>query len=129
MGRVIPLDKYQLKQRPAPRSRLAACDEVECWAYLNGFEIHVDEATELGQRQAHYLRGDSSRTRPTEFRAGALTVFRYPAGQRCTEPRSPTHWVAVDQFFIARGANTSPELWVEEFGENQQRIAEIQARG
>lgn len=129
MGRVVQLDKYQLKQRPAPRSRLATCDEVECWAYANGFEIHVDEATELGQRQAHYLRTDTSRTRPAEVRVGAVTVFRYPPGQRCTESRSPAHWVAVDQFFIARGRGTTPELWVEQFGENQQRIAEIQARG
>jgi hypothetical protein len=129
MGRVTPIDHYKLKQRRAPRSRQATCDEVECWGYVNGFELHIDEATELGKRQAHYLRGDRSRTKPVEHRVGTLTVFAYPPGQRCTAPDSPEHWVAVDQFFIARGQHVRPVEWVERFEENQGLIAERIARG
>lgn len=129
MGNVVPLDKYSLRQRKAPRSRLATCAEVECWGYVNGFELRVDETTVLGQQQARYLRNDRSRTRPSEDRVGGLTVFRYPPGQRCTASDSPEHWVAVNQFFIARGQGTRPELWTEMFCENQQAIADAIARG
>lgn len=129
MGRVLPLDHYRLRQRRAPRSRKATCDEVQCWPYVHGFELPIDEQTDLGQRQAHYLRTDRSRPRPAEQRQAGLTLFRYPPGTPCFAQDSPEHWVAVDQFFIARGQHTRPELWVEQFTENQQAIADRIARG
>lgn len=129
MGRVLPIDHYKLKQRKAPRSRLATCDEVQCWPYVHGFELPIDEATDLGKRQAHYLRADRTRPKPVEQRVGALTTFRYPPGTKCFATESPEHWVAVDQFFIARGQHTSPRLWTEQFEENQGIIADRIARG
>lgn len=122
-----PLDRYSLQQRPAPRARRATCEEVDCWAWLGGFAIKVDEATDLGGRQAAYLREDRTRPRPAETREGALTVFAYPPGTRCTA--SDTHVIERTQLYIARGIATTAELWTEEFGENQQRLSELQARG
>lgn len=129
MARVVPIDHYKLKQRKAPRSRLATCAEVECWPFVNGFELPIDEATPLGQQQAHYLRTDRSRPKPVEQRAAGVTTFRYPPGTKCFASESPEHWVEVDQFFIARGQHVRPAEWVGRFEENQGAIAERIARG
>jgi hypothetical protein len=62
--------------------RPATCGEVDCQTQAGGWVTRVDEATDLGQRQAHYIRAESGRAF-TEEREGGLTVFTFPAGQEC----------------------------------------------
>ena len=62
--------------------RPASCGEVDCQTQAGGWVTRVDEATDLGQRQAHYIRAESGRAFTERHEAG-LTVFTFPAGQEC----------------------------------------------
>lgn len=63
----------------------AACEQVRCENWLHGWDKFVDEATDLGERQAAYFRsGQSGRQyREMGVNADGLTVFRFTSGQRC----------------------------------------------
>jgi hypothetical protein len=146
MGRIDPVGPvqayktYGIYTPLATHFRAATCAEVECSRYLNGWETRVDETTDLGQAQAHYIRRDSGRGF-SESRDAGLTVFRFEPGQRCFA--SDTHRTRIErpEIFIARGGDhrgnptgqvtkhTSPAHWVEDFAEHQQRIADEIERG
>jgi hypothetical protein len=131
---------YQTYQIIAPRSthwRPATCEEVDCAAYLNGFRSTFDEATELGQRQAHYIRHDKSRRHVEERTPEGLTAFTFEPGQRCF--KAAEHQVRLDKperFFRRFGdwrgnptgqrpyEHTAAEFWTEDFAEHQQRISD-----
>jgi len=136
VGPVNAYETFSLRQRPAPRARRASCEEAGCAWWPAGFELRVDETTDLGQRQAAYLRADTSRPKPVERPAAGLTLFQYPPGTRC----HGEHWIETETLYLVRGGDwrgqtsptrqhTRPEHWVEELGENQQRILDAQARG
>lgn len=73
---------YQIVAPLASHWRPAACAEAGCDAYLRGWQTTVDETTELGQRQAHYIRHDRTR-RHAEQRSGlGLTIFVFEPGQQ-----------------------------------------------
>lgn len=81
----MPPDRYQTFSMLSPLPThwvFGTCEQYECNEYLYGFHLDIDEATELGQRQAHYLRHDKSRTHTEERLDNGLTRFEYPAGQR-----------------------------------------------
>ena len=121
--------------RPPDRSVVAACEQVGCAAWTRGWESAIDERTELGARQAAYIRTRSGRTFREQRTAAGLTVFRFEPHQRCfAEHRTRPEIYAV------RGgdwrAQTSPTRvhrrpadWVEDFGEQQQRLTDQQKRG
>lgn len=80
----MPAQAYQTYayRRGRDIRRKAACQEVGCEAYRLGWETAVDEATEMGRQQAHYIRTQSGRTF-REYRSEAgLTVFRFEPYQR-----------------------------------------------
>src|SRR5258708_31547905 len=86
---------YQIAAPLATHWRPASCEEADCLAYLHGWQTSCDETTELGQRQADYIRHDKTR-KHAERRAGAgLTVFEVGPGEKCFRP--------------PRGPNTPPE--------------------
>ena len=76
---------YSIKSPLASHWRDASCAEYGCTAYANGWQTKVDEATELGQKQAHYIRKQSGRGF-TEQREGVITVFSFEPGQTCFAP-------------------------------------------
>lgn len=144
---LLPAHAYKTYQIAAPRSthfRRATCAEVGCINHANGFKVPVDETTELGQRQAYYIRHDRTRSY-TEYRgevAGetGLTVFQFPAGTVCFAQ----HQMRLDRpelFLVRLGdhrgnptgerpyQHSRPELWVEDFAEHQQKLADHQERG
>lgn len=122
--------------------RPATCAEVDCPPYLHGWRTAVDEATDLGQGQAYYIRSESGR-RCTEHRDEAgMTVFTFDAGQRCFA--SGEHRVRLDrpEHFLVRGGDwrgdpsghrpyvhASPDDWVEDFALHQQRITDEIEKG
>jgi hypothetical protein len=129
---------YGLRQPSATHFRAATCEEAECLNFLNGWETAVDEATELGQRQAHYIRHDRTR-RALEAHRGPLTVFTFEPGQRCFG--ADQHRVLVGReplFFVREGdfrGNPSGQVrkharaqdWVDDFATHQDRLnAEIE---
>lgn len=134
---VLPVGAYQTYSVTSPRDTTvrAACEQVDCWAWRNGWETTVDESTPLGQFQASYIRTQSGRTFREMHSALGLTVFRFEPGQRCF-----TEHKTRPEFYLVRGGDwrqnlglirrhTRPIDWVEDMGENLQTIADQQQKG
>lgn len=146
MERITPnLDAsaYQTFQVSAPRAthwRKASCEEYGCLAGEHGWSSTIDESTGLGQKQANYIRRNSGRKFTETHNELGLTVFQFASGQDCFAD----HKVRIDkpELYIVKGGDfrgnplgikprqhTKAEHWVEEFGENQQRIQDVREKG
>lgn len=101
--------------------RPATCEEVSCQHFLEGWQSLIDESTNLGQKQAHYIREESGRGF-TEHRSEAgLTVFTFPPGQRCFAAAQHRTNVGLRPVFavdrvndsgrIARRVHSSADSW------------------
>ena len=136
---------YRTFSATNPRSthtRPASCEEIDCQHFLTGWNTVVDEGTELGARQAHYIRHDRSRSH-REHQDPDLggTVFFFPPGQRCF--RADQHRVSLFRPPILttrrgdwRGSPDNwcrrfvrPEDWVDDFATHTDQIAERRRRG
>jgi hypothetical protein len=138
----MPAGSYKTYQLAAPRSthfRPATCADVDCEAYLFGWRTAVDVATDLGRRQADYIRRAAKRAY-TEDRVDGLTVFIFEPGQQCFAE----HQVRLERppLFIVRGGDfrgdprgeqpryhSRPEFWVEDFATHQAGLAEQLEKG
>jgi len=139
---LLPAAAYRTYGIAAPADthhRPATCAEVDCAAHLHGWVTTVDEATDLGQRQAHHIRSAAGRGYREERTAAGLTAFTFPPGQRCFRQ----HRTRVDrpELFYVRGGDwrgnptgetyqhTRPADWVDDFATHQDRLATQQQRG
>lgn len=135
----MPVGAYQTYQSVRPRAthtRKATCLEVDCQANKIGWKTTIDTATELGRRQANYIRLKAGRAH-TIRTVGDRVTFYFPAGQTCFAE----HLVGVDRpaLFIKQGgdwrAHTSPPVrmraadWVDDFANHQADLAEKIERG
>ena len=118
--------------------RKASCAEAQCPHYLHGWWSEFDESTELGQFQASYVRTQSGRGfRESRTEAG-MTRFEFHPGQTCF--RSDDHHIRdedIPELYVVRDGDwrgnprhtapmrLSPDGWVNEFGENQERVRRI----
>lgn len=122
--------------------RRATCEEVRCLPFLLGFATQVDETTELGQRQAHYIRHDRARPKPAEDRMGDITVFSYPPGTPCfdrgahrTRNNRPEVFAVRDGDHRGNPRQTpayihdNAENWVDDLYHHTSKIIEIKQRG
>lgn len=121
---------------PADREIVATCQQVGCGAWRNGWETVVNEATDLGTRQAAYIRTGSRRTFREQKTAAGLTVFRFESGQRCFAEHKTRPEIFVVRDGDWRGNPTgrvrrhkNPADWVEDFALHQQGVAEAVKRG
>jgi hypothetical protein len=124
---------YQILSPLSTHFRDGTCEEAGCLAQRHGWRTVVDESTDLGKRQAHYIRSLSGRTFTEE--RGPVTTFTFEAGQRCFA----THKVPLErpELYVVRGGdwrgNPTGEIyqhqraadWVEDFGEHLDRIARV----
>jgi hypothetical protein len=131
---------YQIAAPLATHWRPATCAEAECLAYLHGWQTSVDETTELGQRQAYYIRHDKTR-KHTERRAETgLTVFGFEAGQACfAQHRAPN--TRPERFLVTGGdfrgnplgtpprVHARPDDWVEDMAESLDEIRTRHEKG
>jgi hypothetical protein len=134
----LPVSQYQTYSITAPQDTtiVAACEQVGCAAWLNGWDSVIDERTELGQQQAAYIRGQSRRAfREMKTDAG-LTVFRFEAHQRCFEEHRTRPEIYLVRDGDHRGnptgrtrQHTRPADWVEDMTENQVRLVDLQQKG
>lgn len=135
----LPVQAYQTYAAMRPlgsHTRRATCLEVDCAAQARGWTTQIDTATDLGRRQANYIRLKSGRSF-TATEAGTLVTFTFPAGQRCFAE----HRVNVDRptIYLKRGgdwrATTSDPIvmheddWVDDFANHQDELADRLARG
>lgn len=129
---------YQTYSITVPRDTLvrAACEQVGCAAWRHGWESTIDESTELGQRQAAYIRQTSGRTFREQRTDAGLTVFRFESGQRCFAD----HQTRPELYAVRDGdwrgnptgrtrQHTRAADWVEDFGEHQLRLVDQQQKG
>ncbi|MDX3515878.1 hypothetical protein PV755_44475 [Streptomyces caniscabiei] len=105
----MPVEAYQtwsVQSRPDKRVR-SVCERVGCPQWRNGWESTIDESTELGQRQAAFIRG-SRRTFREQRNGAGLTVFRFESGQRCFADHQ-----------------TMPELYLVRGGDYRAKVGEV----
>ncbi|MFH8336967.1 hypothetical protein [Streptomyces sp. AM6-12] len=141
----MPAAAYKTYAIVAPKSTHwvgATCAEVDCAHYLNGWQSVIDEATELGQRQAHYIRKQSGRAYREERRPDGLTAFTFEAGQPCFNAAKHQKRTGRPELYIVRdgdyrgnprGTQTRQHVhaadWVEDFAEHQQGLADEIKKG
>lgn len=114
---------YSIVRPVETHTRPASCGEVDCVAQAGGWETVVDETSDLGQRQAHYIRAQSGRAH-TERHTPTGTVFVFPPGQQCFAE----HRVDLErpELYVVRPGDwrqygqgrqhTGPDSWLNDFG-------------
>lgn len=113
----------------------AACEQVGCQAWRNGWQTLIDESASLGRAQAEYIRLHAGRTFREGKTGAGLTVFTFESGQRCfaNHETRPEVYSVVDgdhrQHFGPVRTHARAADWVEDFGEHQQEIAEQIEKG
>lgn len=133
---VGPSRAYQTYQIVAPPDAtvVAACEQVGCAAWENGWDTVIDESTPLGADQARYIRTEARRTFRELRRADGLTVFRFDSRQRCfAEHRTrPEIYVVKDGDWRAAQnvrRHSNADDWVDDFRNHQDELATRLERG
>lgn len=141
MNRITPAGAPQAYQTFAIHSplathhRRATCAEAECGAHLGGWTSLIDESSELGQRQAYYIRSESGRAFTEERRPDGLTEFAFEPGQACFAADSHTVPLERPELYLVRGGDwrpegrgrvrqhSGPDPWLDEFQTNQEAVS------
>lgn len=131
---------YRIAMPKATHWIEVSCEDFECQHYANGWRTLVDERTDLGMKQAHYIRRLSGRSFTEERTPIGGTAFVFRPGQPCFE----THRVRGEkpEIFLVQGGDfrgnphgvrtvvhKHPDDWVEDFAEHQDRVKTILERG
>ena len=118
---------YRISAPVSTHFRPSTCAEAGCEAHANGWTTVCDLTTDLGRRQAAYIRHGSGR-RFVEVATGPGVVeFRFGPGQRCFA----THQLRLDRepdYLIDR-RQVGVGQWLDDFATNQQRLKELIDRG
>jgi hypothetical protein len=137
---VTAFKTYALSLPKQTHYRKATCQEVDCEAYANGWVTKIDVTTDLGQRQARYIKDHSGRTYQDVSRIDLpIREFVFPPGQQCFAD----HQVPLerDPIFIVRDGDwrgnptgrrmqhSKAQDWIDDFGEHQQNIADAKEKG
>jgi hypothetical protein len=122
--------------------RAATCTEVGCAWEAHGFSITCDLRTDLGVKQARYIRDKAGRAYTHVFTEGGQVItFSFPAGQSCfVAHRLPLERPAVfvvrngdhrgaGRLPAARRVFDRPDQWADTFAEHQDKLATAAARG
>ena len=129
---------YQTYSITSPHDRTvpAACEQVGCEAWQHGWQSTIDESTELGRTQAHYIRYQSGRTFREQKTGTGLTVFTFESGQRCfaNHQTRPELYVVRDGDWRGnptgrRRVHANAADWVEDMQENLSRFSDDKKRG
>ena len=122
--------------------RPPTCTEVGCAWEADGFSVTCDLRTDLGVKQARYIRDQAGRAFTHVFTEdGRVITFAFPAGQRCfVAHRLPLERPAI--FIVRNGDHRGagrrpaerrvfdrPDQWTETFAEHQDKLATAARRG
>lgn len=139
----LPSNAYKTFQVVAPRSthtKVVPCEDFGCQAYANGWRMKIDLGTELGQRQASYIKHLSGRSYRVVDQRDGLVLLEFASGQPCFAE----HRVRNDlpEKFLVKGGDhrgnplktptrvhKRPEFWVEEFALHQDQLKTQIERG
>jgi hypothetical protein len=129
---------YSIVAPLSSHHRPATCVETDCPDYLNGWRVRVEG---LDAALLHAAKTSGRKYTAVQIAVGE-TWLHFEAGQPCF--RAGEHRVRLDrpELFLVRdgdhrgnprGTKTRmhqrPELWVEDFGEHQQNIADEIEKG
>lgn len=128
-----PVQAYQTYAATA-QTRPATCREVQCEAHERGWTTMVDLGTDLGRRQANYIRLRSGRAF-TFLQDGDRVTFYFKPGQDCFKQ----HTLPIGALYVKRGgdwrATTSPAQqmreadWIDDQQETYDKIRTLRERG
>lgn len=136
----LPLHAYQTFQISMPLEthwRPATCADVDCPQYLNGWRVRLDPLSEADRWAIHRSGLKFDRLDVAE----GETWLIFEPGQPCfaaSEHREP---IGRPELFIVKDGDwrgnptgsvrkhAQAEHWVEQFSENQAKIAEVVERG
>jgi len=148
MSRIVPVlgpehyKSYSWQQPLVTHWRAVTCEEARCGAWRDGWVTVVDTATELGQRQAAFIRADRSRQHREEPSGTSLVSFTFPPGQQFFagspkhEHRKPKGYPPV--LLVTGGdwrgnprnipvtVHRTAEDWVDDFATHQEMLARAQ---
>lgn len=119
---------------PTDRLVVAACEQVGCLKYRQGWDVLIAEQTEQGQRHAAYIRSGKHRRTYRELpkTADGMSVFRFAPHQRCfAEHRTrPELFVVHTEPGRERGrVEPVARFWSESLHETQDARARARQRG
>lgn len=135
------MQTFQVTSPLSTHTELVKCGEdVDCAAYRNGWRMKIDLQTELGQRQAYYIKHQSGRKYKVIGQQDGLVELEFAPNQPCfTEHRRR---LERPEIYRVKGGDhrgnplktvtrvhKKPEFWVEEFAENQDRLKTAIERG
>lgn len=134
------MQTYQIAVPLSTHWNPVTCEQAGCEHQRLGWVTRVDESTQMGQRQAWYIRSESGRKFTEEREPSGLTAFTFEAGQQCfTQHRARN--MRPERFRVLGGdwrgnpagvparEHTRPDDWVDDFAGNQDRIATLIGRG
>ncbi|HZO70057.1 MAG TPA: hypothetical protein VFB74_34105 [Kribbellaceae bacterium] len=135
---VTAMKTYQILAPVETHWRQVPCTADNCPNHVHGWRSYVDESTELGRRQAHYVRTESGRECTGWRNEHGITEFTFPAGQQCFDVHRER--VERPEHFLVRAGDhrssleilrrhASADDWVDDFANHQIEIAERVNRG
>jgi hypothetical protein len=136
------MQTYAIAEPKATHWRAVPCGQVEggCGAHEHGWKTTCDLSTDVGLRQARYIRDHSGRTFTWE-RVDPLITFVFPAGQQCFAG----HRVSLGRpalFVVQNGDRRGPgrrplqrrvfdrgDQWMDDLHETTDRLITVAQRG
>ena len=128
------MQTFQISAPLSTHFRRVTCAEVGCLSYQYGWRTIVDLSTELGGRQAEYIK--TAGRRFTSYIDGNLVNFVFEAGQEGFDQ----HWQRlpdIPELYLLRQGDwrgnpegrppvkyTTPEEWVADFTRHLQKLRE-----
>lgn len=134
------MQTFQVVAPKATHTREATCEEVECEQYARGWRMKIDLNTDLGQKQAWYIKEHAGRKYKKVSAYEGLVELEFAANQPCFQK----HRVRIDrpEIYRVKGGDhrgnplrtpvrthTKAEFWVEEFQANQERLKSAAEKG
>ncbi len=129
---------YSVLAPLATHWRPATCEEVGCPNWRNGWLTVIDESTELGMRQALYIRNSSGRRFVRDpVNSDGPVRYTFEPGQRCFA----SHQIPLERdplFLVRMGdwrgygpsrVHVRPGDWVEDMQESLDKVRDRQERG
>lgn len=123
--------------------RDATCEEAACAAFLAGWVTTADLTTAGGQRMAHFITHDKTRSWSLQRVTATLVKFVFGPGQRCFPSQVSPHRVRMDRpprFLVRDGdfrgnptgftrEHKNGEQWAEDSAETLDRVRTLRQRG
>lgn len=127
---------YSISAPLATHWRPATCAEVDCPYYLHGWRVRKEHCDE---QMLHVIATCGRRYRELAIRQGE-TYFEFEAGQPCLKASEHRARVERPELYLIRDGDmrgnptgrrieVSGTTWNDDFGEHQERLADLQKEG